>query len=82
MMTIDEAHTKAKEVATKIDNFFAFAITTRFAKSMNITVDGAISFGHDRISVPVNVFSFDTFRDFAARVIIDRNTYAVINVIK
>ena len=81
-MDIETLHNKAREAATRLENFFAGCITVRFAMSKNVTVSGAISCGHDRISVPVNIFCFDTFKDYDVRVILNRATFRVINIIK
>ena len=81
MKLIDHMRAMAKEIAVKPINFYPSSfLTVRFVKSLNITA-GAVTFGRNHISVPVNIFCFNNFKDFNKRVIIDRQSMKVRRII-
>ena len=83
MDSLQELTNKAVEVATAASTHYPSSfLTTRFLKTLNITKDGPVSFGHSSILVPVNVFSFTTFKDHNVRVVLDRNNLSIIRILK
>ncbi len=82
MKTIQEITNRAKEIATDLTTHYPSSfLTVGFAKSLNVTVNGPTTFGRTNISIPVNIFHFDSFRDYNKRVILNRDTLKVQRVI-
>jgi len=82
MNQINDLMNKAKQIACKpqtvLNNPF---ITINHAKSLNITTNGPVVIKKDVLMIPVNVFSFISFRGYNKRVILNRNDLSVKQVI-
>ena len=52
-------------------------VTTGYAKSLNITVNGPVVIKNGLAIVPINVFSFLSFRDHSKRVVLNSSDLSV-----
>lgn len=78
-MDVIEMLETAKQVATKASNFIP-GCSRRQAMGLNITVDGPVVVKQSIIVVPVDVFRFSTFNSVKRRVILDRHSFAVLEI--
>ena len=83
-MNIDEIITK--EIACQPDIATGTngrgGVSTSQAMDMNVTIDGPVCIKHNKIIIPIDVFYFSTFNHHKKRVILNRNTFQVVQLIK
>lgn len=70
-MNINDLIHKAKQIACQPTIAIDRHMTVNWAKSLNITVDGPVTIKHGLVIVPINIFSFTTFKDYSKRIVLN-----------
>ena len=80
MNTIDALITKAIKIATSPFNH-VYAPTRGALMNLNITTDGPVVIKNELIVVPIDIFRFSTFKSEKVRVVLDRDTLKIKEVL-